>query len=79
MVKKKLTGVKNTDVKNNIKSKGRCARSKIGFPFMGEMSEDKEQHNLLFIIECIFLVDIYREYELFLIFYSVVPCSDTNF
>jgi len=40
---------------------------------MGEMSQDTEQHNLLFIIESIFLVDIYREYELFLIFYSVVP------
>jgi hypothetical protein len=51
------------NVKNSVKSKGRWARSKIGFPFMGEMSEDTEQHSLLFIIECIFLVDIYREYE----------------
>jgi len=43
---------------------------------MGEMSEDKE-HNLLFVIACIFPVDTYREYELFLIFSSVVPCTDS--
>jgi hypothetical protein len=74
-----MTGVKNKDVKNTLKSQGRCARSKIGFPFMGEISEDKEQHNSMFVIACIFPVDIYCEYELFLIFYAVVPCSNTNF